>query len=352
MSKKTSCIFCEAALIAATSPPLNAADRPRRRQARRFRAPERTRASTAGRIGPIAMAAVAAAPPRGTRGRAGRDGEGAGKSSSPVEFRRSPSRAAVLTVGPGCATGCAGEPPCLLTKGRRARPFLRGRNGRAAKAPSGGDGRRAARRHVAVRAGEPLLADGLRHVRLLLLSMPLRRPPTAARRCSPARPICARRSARPIFPTSASGRTREGANPALDLARDAADLGARRAARRRERQLRPHPFQRPPARGGAGRPRDAGRRLPSRRASARDEIGRGDRLRARSGAAFRSCRPRGDRADRGGSRRGRNSRRDAWRDFRRRRRLSRQRIHHRLRRRRACCADTRAGGAGSTPTTN
>ncbi len=206
------------------------------------------------------MAAVAAASARGTRGRAGRDGEGAGKSSSPVEFGRSPSRAAVLTVGPGCATGCAGEPPCVLTKGRRARPFLRGRNGRAAEAPSGGDGRRAARRHVAVRAGEPVLADGLRHVRLLLLSMPLRgrrRPHGAAHPLGRFAPGAAHVE----YFGHPGLEGRRGRQSCAASGRDAARSRRGRPARRRERQLRPQPFQRPPARGGAGRPRDADRRL-------------------------------------------------------------------------------------------
>ena len=118
-------------------------------------------------------------------------------------------------------------------------------------------------------------------------------------------------------------------------ARDVGGSGRARALRRRIRQLWPHPFQRPPARGGARRLRDAGRRLVARAASADDEIGRGDRLCPRGGAPFRPRRPGGDRRDRAGRRRRRHSRGDAQRDLRRRRRLSRQRIHHRLGRRRA-----------------
>ena len=150
--------------------------------------------------------------------------------------------------------------------------------------------------------------------------------------------------------TSASGRTRADANPALDLqgpggaisalpaSASASNTRATASSPRTARSSTP-PSPASPTLEDAS---------PARDAPAGREVGRGDRLCARGRRARRRGRRRGPRADPGRRRRGRDPGRPARRDLPRRRRLSGQRVHHRLRPRTRCSAATSPAGACST----
>ena len=160
------------------------------------------------------------------------------------------------------------------TAGRFRRSFWRKIDGaafrthrirRAPRPADDRDGREEARRHAAVRAGEHVLADRLRHVRLLLLPVP----GGEGRRLDGAAHPLGRSAAGPAHldhrehrPLDRPRRRQSGARPAQPAQRS---RPARRAHRRRIRHARADRLQRPAARRAVADIRPDRRRLRHRR---------------------------------------------------------------------------------------